>query len=62
MSGIAENIGESLTVVGNLSHYTEYLSTLETLDLETVNAVAKKYLKLDAMYQSVMVPSTESNN
>ena len=62
VSGIAENIGESLTVVGNLSHYTEYLSTLETLDLETVNAVAKKYLKLDAMYQSVMVPSTESNN
>lgn len=60
-SGIAETIGESITVVGDLAHYVEYLTALEALDLETVNRVARQYLSLDKAYTSVLVPANAQN-
>jgi predicted Zn-dependent peptidase len=59
-SGIAETIGESLTVVGDIGHYVDYLTTLNSLDVETVNRVARKYLSLDKAYTSVLVPDHAS--
>jgi predicted Zn-dependent peptidase len=56
-SGIAETVGESITVVGDLGHYIDYLDTLNSLELETVRTVAKKYLQLDKAYTSVLVPA-----
>lgn len=56
VSGIAEAIGESLTVVGDLSHYTRYLDELSRLDLDTVNAVAQKYLQPAHAFTAAMVP------
>jgi zinc protease len=56
-SGIAETIGEAVTVVGSLDCYLNYLNVLNELDVDTVNAVARKYLTLDKAYTSVMVPA-----
>lgn len=55
-SGISETVGESATVVGSLAPYTEYLATLNSLDLETVRGIAKQYLQLEQAYTSVLVP------
>jgi zinc protease len=55
-SGIAETIGEAITVAGSLNAYLDYLDVLNQLDADTVNAVARKYLALDKAYTSVMVP------
>jgi predicted Zn-dependent peptidase len=55
-SGIAEAIGEAVTVVGSLDSYLNYLDVLNSLDVNTVNAVARQYLTLDKAYTSVMVP------
>jgi zinc protease len=55
-SGIAEAIGEALTVTGELGAYLDYLSVLDGLDVETVNAVARRYLSLGKAYAVVMVP------
>jgi zinc protease len=62
VSGIAETVGESLTVIGDFSHYTEYLNVLETLDLATVQAVAKKYMDPEKAFTSVLVPADVSKN
>ncbi|HEY9687645.1 MAG TPA: pitrilysin family protein [Coleofasciculaceae cyanobacterium] len=59
-SGIAETIGEALTVMGNLDCYLHYLDVLNSLDVNMVNAVARQYLSLDKAYTSVMVPSGEA--
>ncbi|MBY0405715.1 MAG: insulinase family protein [Cyanobacteria bacterium] len=56
VSGIAETIGESLTVVGDLGVYTDYLPTLNQLDLKTVQEVALKYLHPSKAFTSVLVP------
>jgi zinc protease len=56
-AGIAEAIGEALTVVGDLSGYLDYLHALDTLTLETVNAVANRYLKAEQSFTSVMLSS-----
>lgn len=55
-SGIAETIGEAVTVVGTFDAYLKYLNVLNELDVDTVNAVARQYLALDKAYTSVMVP------
>lgn len=55
-SGIAETIGEAITVVGSIESYLDYLNVLNGLDVDTVNAVARKYLALNQAYTSVMVP------
>lgn len=56
-SGIAETIGESLTVIGDLSHYVDYLHALETIDLGTVQKTAQQYLDPKLVYTSVLVPN-----
>jgi predicted Zn-dependent peptidase len=56
-SGIAESIGESITVVGDIAHYIDYLDTLASMDVDTVNAVARQYLDLNKAYTSVLVPN-----
>lgn len=55
-SGIAETIGEAITVVGSIESYLDYLTVLNQLDVDTVNAVARRYLTLEKAYTSVMVP------
>jgi zinc protease len=55
-AGIAESIGEALTVSDDLAGYTGYLEVLESLDLETVRTVAKKYLSPEKAFTSVLVP------
>lgn len=55
-AGIAEEIGESITVTGSVSAYIDYLSHLQTMDLETVRNAAKRYINLDNAYTSVLVP------
>lgn len=57
-SGIADTIGESITVVGDLSLYTEYLPTLETVTLDDVHAAAKKYLADNKVFTSIMAPKS----
>lgn len=57
-SGIADAIGESLTVIDDLNYYLKYLDVLAALDVETVNAVARKYLSLDQAYTTVLVPES----
>ncbi|MEB3287795.1 MAG: pitrilysin family protein [Vampirovibrionales bacterium] len=56
-SGIAETIGECLTVTGDLAQYVDYLPTLESLTLEEVLKVAKNYLARDKAYTSVLLPN-----
>ncbi len=57
-SGIADAIGESMTVVNDLDYYLKYPDVLAGLDVETVNAVARKYLSLDKSYTTVLVPES----
>lgn len=59
-SGIAETIGEAVTVVGSMDAYLNYLNVLNELDVDTVNTVARKYLALDKAYTSVMVPGEDA--
>jgi zinc protease len=60
-SGIAETIGEAMTVVGSIESYLDYLNVLNQLDVATVNAAARKYLALDQAYTSVMVPGEDAS-
>jgi len=60
-SGIAEAIGEALTVAGTLDAYLNYQQVLNELMLEQVNAAAKKYLSKDKAYTSVMVADPNSS-
>lgn len=55
-SGIAETIGEALTVCGSLDAYLNYMDVLGKLTIEKVNAVARQYLSPDKAYTAVMVP------
>ncbi len=55
-SGIADAIGESITVVDDLDYYLTYLDVLANLKLGTVQAVAKKYLTREKAYTTLLVP------
>lgn len=55
-SGIAELLGDSLTVAGDLGVYTHYLPTLASITRDDVIAAAQQYLSLDKAYTSVLVP------
>jgi zinc protease len=56
-SGIGETIGESITVSGSMNAYTDYMSHLEHMDLETVRAAAQTYIQLSSAFTTVMVPT-----
>ncbi len=60
-SGIADAIGESITVVDNLDYYLNYLEVLSNLKLETVQAVAQKYLSNDKAYTTMLIPEESAN-
>ncbi|MDX2084230.1 MAG: pitrilysin family protein [Candidatus Melainabacteria bacterium] len=59
-SGIAEALGDAVTVANSLGHYTQYLDTLASLDLETVHQVARRYLAPSQAYTTVLVPKQGS--
>lgn len=59
-SGIAETIGEALTVCESLDSYLKYLDVLSHLTVEKVNAAAKKYLAPDKAFTAVMVPGEQT--
>lgn len=55
-SGLSETVGESLTVTGTLDSVTRYLDALESLDLATVNRVARELLTAGKAYTAVLYP------
>ncbi len=55
-SGIAESIGESITITGTLDEYTRYLEILEQIQLEEVQQAAKRWFDLDKGYTTVLTP------
>lgn len=61
-SGIAEAIGEALTVAGDLDSYLTYMDVLNQLDVETVNAAARKYLSLEKAYTAVMIQDPKAQD
>jgi zinc protease len=54
-SHIAEALGENMTIVGNLSLYTDYLDTLNGLTLADVKHYAQAYLSPEKGYTAVML-------
>lgn len=56
VSEIGEAIGHCLTVCEDISCHTDYLKTLETLSVKDVQEIAKKYLNLNKISISVLVP------
>ena len=60
-SGIAETIGEALTVSGTLDSYLDYLEVLSHLTVDQVNAVAQQYLTLDKAFTAIMIPSEDAS-
>jgi zinc protease len=54
-SGIAETLGEAMTIIGNLTGYSDYLPILESLTLADVLAAARQYLTPDKGYTSVLI-------
>jgi len=59
-AGIAEAIGEAVTVSGSLDSYLGYLDVLTHLTLDQVNATARQYLTLNKAYTSVMIADPNS--
>jgi zinc protease len=59
-SGIAETIGEALTVCGSLDSYLKYLDVLAQLTVDKVNEVARRYLTRDKAFLAVMTPEEAS--
>lgn len=57
-SGIADAIGESLTVTASLDGYLHYLETLATITAEDVNQVVQTYLNPNQAYTAVLEPDT----
>ncbi len=56
-AGIADAIGEALTVSGGLDSYLNYLDVLTTLTPEDVNAVVQEYLSPKKAFTSVLQPA-----
>ncbi|MCS6266375.1 MAG: insulinase family protein [Vampirovibrio sp.] len=57
-SGIADVLGESLTVNGTVEVFTHWLDVLNALTLEGVQAVAKKYLQPELAFTAVLGSAT----
>ncbi len=56
VSGIGENIGYYMTVVGDLSLIEEYLSDLENITIDDLEKTVKKYLSIENAVISVLTP------
>jgi zinc protease len=59
-SGLADTLGDCLTVAGSLGHFSNYLSVLETVTLADVHQAAQTYLRPSSVYTSVLVPTTHA--
>lgn len=59
-AGIAESVGESLTVTGKLDEYVRYLDILQQLSLEDVQQAARRWLNLEQSYTALLVPKGEA--
>lgn len=59
-SGIADAIGESLTINGSLDGYIRYLDVLEKLTLEEVREAARRWIDLDKGFTAVMLPKGDA--
>ncbi len=58
-SGIAEFVGESITVSGSLDSYVRYLKVIQEITLSDVQEAAKKWFNLDNCYTAVLIPKGE---
>ncbi len=56
VSDIGETIGHCLAVCEDISCHADYLKTLETIDVNFVQKTAKKYLNLNKVTISVLIP------
>ncbi len=56
VSDISETIGHYMTVIGDISHANVYLKTLNEIDKEYVQSIAKKYLTSDMCSISILMP------
>lgn len=56
VSEIGESIGHCLTVCEDISCHVDYLKTLETITIEDVQKTAKKYLNLNKVSISTLIP------
>jgi zinc protease len=57
-SGIADVLGKSLSVTDTVETFTGYLTVLDALTLEGVQAVAKKYLQPELAFTAVLGSAT----
>jgi zinc protease len=56
VSEIGESIGHYMTVCNDISGYTNYLHVLDTLTIEDIFEAARKYLDLNKVSISVLMP------
>ena len=56
-AGMAETLGECITVTGNTDGYLRYIETLEKLTASRVQEIARKYLAKDKGFHAVLVPA-----
>ncbi|HBG49719.1 MAG TPA: hypothetical protein DDW90_09510, partial [Cyanobacteria bacterium UBA9971] len=56
VSEIGETIGHCLTVCEDISCHTNYLKTLDTINVEFVQKTAKKYLSSNKATISILIP------
>lgn len=56
VSEIGESIGHYITVCGDINLYADYIKTLETITVQDTFDVAKKYLDLNKVNISILVP------
>lgn len=61
VADIGEAIGHCLTVCEDISCHVDYLKTLDTITIEQVQKTAKKYLNLNKVSISVLVPAGEDD-
>lgn len=59
VSDLGELIGHCMTVCGDISCHTNYLGVLETITPEDVKQAAQKYLDLNKVSISVLMPEAE---
>lgn len=55
-SGIADAIGESMTVSGSMDYYLEYLNVLTTLTLDEVHETLTRVLNPETLYTAILKP------
>lgn len=59
-SGIADAIGESMTVTGSMDFYLNYLNVLEMVTLQDVRDALTQYLNPDTMFTAMLLPEASA--